>query len=121
MRDLALTLFVLVGLIATLRFPFIGILMWVWFSLMNPHQETYSFALTVRWNLIIAIVTPGSWLVSKERKLPMGGFTTGLVLLLLAWSTINTFFAFDPEFSWDYWDRAWKMIVMCILAGILAV
>lgn len=121
MRDLALMLFVVAGLIATLRFPFIGILMWVWFSLMNPHQETFSFALTTRWNLIIAIVTTGSWLMSRERKLPIGGFTTGLVLLLLAWSTINTFFAFDPDFSWVYWDRAWKTIAMCILSGILAV
>jgi len=121
MRDIALMLFFLVGLVATLRFPFIGILMWFCFALMNPQQETYSFAAATRWSLILAIVTILSWLASKERKLPMGGFTTGLVLALLAWSTINTFFAFDPDYSWGYWDVAWKTLAMCILAGILAV
>ena len=120
MRDIVLMLFFVVGLIATLRFPFIGILMWFCFALMNPQQETYSFATTTRWSLILAVVTTVSWLVSRERKLPLGGFTTGLVLILLAWSTFNTFFAFDPSYSWDYWDRAWKTIAMCVLAGVLA-
>jgi probable O-glycosylation ligase (exosortase A-associated) len=121
MRDIVLMLFFLVGLIATFRFPFIGILMWFCFALMNPQQETYSFAAGTRWSLLLAIVTVVSWLASKEPKLPMGGFTAGLVLVLLAWSTINTFFAFDPGFSWGYWEVAWKTIAISVLAGILAV
>jgi probable O-glycosylation ligase (exosortase A-associated) len=39
---------------------------------------------------------------------------------LLGWTTLNTFFAFDPSFSWPYWDRAWKTIAMCIFAATLA-
>jgi probable O-glycosylation ligase (exosortase A-associated) len=121
MRDLALMLTTLGCLGATFRYPFVGMLLWIWFSIENPHQETYSFAHHTPWNLIIAIVTTVSWLVSSERKMPPKGITTGLVLALLAWTTFNTFFAFDPSWSWIYWNRAWKTIVMCILAGTLAV
>jgi putative inorganic carbon (hco3(-)) transporter len=120
MRDIILTLFVLCGLVVTLRAPFVGLLLWVLFSIMNPHQETYSFARSIPWNLIIAIVTTAGLLASREPKWPLRGMTTGLVLALLAWSTFNTFFAFDPAFSWIYWNRAWKTIAMCILAGTLA-
>jgi probable O-glycosylation ligase (exosortase A-associated) len=120
-RDIALTLFIVAGLLIALRVPFVGMLMWVWVALMNPHQETYGFASTFPWNLIIAIVTIGSWLLSRERKMPRGALTTTLMLTLLAWTTLNTFFAFDPPFSWHYWDLAWKTIAMCVLAGTLAV
>ena len=120
MRDIALLLCVLGGLGATLRYPYVGLLMWVWFSVMNPHQETYSLGRSIPWNLIIAIVTTGSWLVSAERKAPPRGVTTGIVLLLLAWTTFNTFFAFDPSWSWVYWNRAWKTIAMCVVAGAMA-
>jgi len=120
MRDILLALFVFGGLVATFRYPYVGLLLWVWFSIMNPHQEVYSFAHRMPWNLIIAIVTISSWLLSnKERKLPPGGFSTVAVLTLLVWCTFNTFFAFDPVWSWEYWDRAWKTLAMCLLAGAL--
>jgi probable O-glycosylation ligase (exosortase A-associated) len=41
-------------------------------------------------------------------------------LALLAWTTLNTFFAFEPAFSWPYWNLAWKTLAMCIVASTLA-
>jgi len=119
MRDIILTLFTLCGLIATLRAPYVGLMLWVLFSIMNPHQEAYGFARSVPWNLIIAIVTTGAWMASAERKLPPRGATTALVFALLAWTTFNTLFAFDPSYSWTYWNRAWKIVAMGIVAGTL--
>ena len=118
MRDIAFILFVLAGLVATLRAPYVGLMLWVLFSIMNPHQMTWSVSL-VQWNLIIVIVTAGAWLLSSERKLPPGGITTVLVFLLLVWVTINTFFSFDPSFSWVIWNRTWKIIIMAVIASTL--
>src|SRR4051794_36613546 len=112
MRDTILTLFMVCGLIATLRAPFVGLMLWVLFSIMNPHQQVYGFAHSIPWNLIIAIVTVVALLASSERKLPPRGVTTGLVFALLVWSTFNTFFAFYPAYSWIYWNRAWKIVAM---------
>lgn len=102
MRDIILLLFTFGALGATFRYPFAGLLLWILFSIMNPHQEAYGFAHNLPWNLVIAIVTTASWLLSPERKSPPSGITTGLVFSLLAWTTINTFFAFDPHWSWEY-------------------
>ena len=41
MRDIALIFAIAVGLGITLPQPFAGVILWTWFSLQNPHQETY--------------------------------------------------------------------------------
>jgi len=118
MRDIAFVLFMLLALLATVRRPFVGLLLWVLFSIMNPHEEIYHLS-TVPWNFILVIVTVGAWLLSSERKSPPRNITTVLIFALLAWTTFNTFFAFNPEYSWIFWNRAWKIVAMAILAGIL--
>jgi probable O-glycosylation ligase (exosortase A-associated) len=119
MRDIILTMFTLTGLVVTVRSAYVGLLLWVLFSLMNPHQLAYGFARSIPWNLVIAIVTIAAWLGSSERKVPPRGSTTFLVVALLAWTTLNTFFAYDPSFSWTFWNRAWKIVAMGVLASIL--
>lgn len=118
MRDIVFSLFITLALLTTLRSPFVGLMVWLLISLMAPHQEIYHLY-TVPWNMIVAIVTIGAWLLSSERKLPPQGLTTILVLALLGWTTLNTFFAFDPTYSWLFWGRAWKIVAMAMLASIL--
>ena len=118
MHDIVFVSFMLVGLVATLRWPYIGLMLWVLLSIRNPHLETF-FVQSVQWNLIVALVTIGALLLSPERKFPPRGGTTTLVLLLLVWTTINTIFCFNPSFSWYYWDRGWKIIAMAMIASAL--
>ena len=120
MRDIVLVIFVLTGLGFTLRYPFVGVLLWEWFSLQQPHQETYGFARSLPLNFLIAIVTIGAWLLSKEsKKLPLHPIIV-LLMLFLAWATLNSFFAFDPAWSWRYWDLTWKTIFLGFVIAILA-
>src|SRR5579864_4457921 len=99
MRALFLIAVTVVGLLATLAYPFAGILLWTWFTSMDPHQEAYGFAQSAPLNLIIVIVTVAAWLFSKERKLPSLDTSLVLVILFLIWTTINGFFAVDPNWS----------------------
>lgn len=118
MRDIVFVLFMLFGMLTIFRAPYVGLLLWVLLSIMNPHQETYhSFA--VSWNFFVAIITIAVWFLSPERKRLPSGATPILIIALLAWTTINTFFAFNPEFSWIFWSRAWKVVAMAVLAGVL--
>ncbi len=55
MRDIVLVLAILGGLGLTFRWPFVGILLWTWFTCMQPHEETFGFAQTAPLNLIIAM------------------------------------------------------------------
>lgn len=118
MRELVLIIGILAGLGMTFRYPFVGILMWTWFTLQNPHRETFGFVSSA--NVVIAIVTLGALLFSKERKLPPNDFLLWTMIALLAWMTFNSFFAFDPAWSWPYWDRTWKTFALGILIAAAA-
>src|SRR5882724_1934779 len=120
MRDPFLVIVVLIGLGFTVRFPFVGVLLWEWFSLMAPHQEAFGFARSLPLNFAIAVVTILAWLVSKEPKKLPASLIIILMVVFLAWTTFNSFFAFDPTWSWPYWDRTWRIIALGFLVSILA-
>ena len=120
MRDIALILALATGLGVTLFYPFAGVLLWTWFTLQNPHQEAWGFSSGLPLNFIIAIVTFGAWLLSRERKLPPSRFLIWAMVVFLAWITFNSFFAFSPDWSWPYWDLTWKIFALGLLVATLA-
>jgi putative inorganic carbon (hco3(-)) transporter len=120
MRDIALILALATGLGVTLFYPFAGVLLWTWFTLQNPHQEVWGFSSGLPLNFIIAIVTVGAWLLSRERKLPPSRFLIWAMVVFLAWITFNSFFAFSPAQSWPYWDLTWKIFALGFLVATLA-
>jgi putative inorganic carbon (hco3(-)) transporter len=120
MRDIFLVVAVLIGLGFTLRFPFVGILLWVWFSIMSPQAEAYGFSQTLPLNFIIVVVTIVSWFFSNEpKRFPIHNVTV-LLFIFLAWTTLNSFFAFAPGFSWPYWDRVWRIFALGFMISCLA-
>ncbi len=62
--------------------PWIGMLIWGWLALMNPHRDLWGFASTVPYNQIIAIATLAGWLVSGEFRKFRLDLTAGLLILL---------------------------------------
>jgi putative inorganic carbon (HCO3(-)) transporter len=113
LREILLLIAILAGLVMTVRWPFVGVLIWEWFTLQNPHQETYGFISS--GNLVIAGVTLLAWVLSKERKIPPNGAVLWLILIFIVWTGIDTFFAYDPNWSFGYWDRTWKTFALGIL------
>ena len=119
MRDVALIIFVLLGVILTLRYPFVGVLLWTWFSVASPHQEAYGFSRSMPLNLIVAIAMMGSWFFSKDRSLPAQRTLYWLILSFLVWMTFNSFFAVSPNWSWQFWDRFWKIFVLGLFVAAM--
>ncbi len=113
MREILLLIAILAGLAMTLRWPFVGVLIWEWFTLQNPHRETYGFVSDT--NIVIAAVTLLAWALSKERKVPPNGAILWLIVIFIGWTTIDTFFAYDVNWSFGYWDRTWKTFALGIL------
>ena len=107
-------------LLVTLRYPFAGILMWTWFSLMNPHQETYGIAQGLPFNAAIALVTIAAWLISKESKRWTADLTPKLMVIFIAWAILNSFFAVQPDFSWQFCDRTIKIFALAMMMLFLA-
>ena len=120
MRDLFLVAAIGIGLILTLRYPFVGVLIWEWLTLGNPHQETYGFARSLPLNLLVVGATLLSWLASEEPKKISHNSITKLFLVFLLWMTFNSIFAFNPDWSWPYWDRTWRVFALAFFMAAMA-
>ncbi len=120
MRELVLLVAIAGGLGLTVFYPFAGVLLWAWFTCMDPHQEAYGIVATLPLNLVIACVTLLGLLVSKERKRPPADATFYAVMAFLVWSTFNTFFAVVPDVSWPIWNLTWKVFLLGLVIAMSA-
>ena len=112
MRDLILLAAILGVIPLILRAPMIGVLAWIWVALMNPQQEVYGFLHGASLNLYIAVITAFSWLASKQRKaVPLNPLTITLIIFMM-WASITTYFALNPSYSYDLWNRTLKTLVL---------
>ena len=67
MRDIALSL-IIVGLLPfVLRHTWVGVLVWTWLSIMNPHKLAYGFAVELPWAAVVAAFTLLSVLWNKDK------------------------------------------------------
>ena len=63
----------------------VGVLVWVWVALLSPGELLYGFMAGVPFNKIVAVITLGMVLASRERKDPyFDGMSLLLVLLAMA-------------------------------------
>jgi len=97
MRDLLIAMTVFGSVPVILLRPYIGILVWSWFSYMNPHRLAWGFAQTLPVAMIVGATTILAWLISKESKrIPMTPVTV-LMFAFIAWTGITTIFALVPD------------------------
>lgn len=119
MRDIIILLIVLVALPKVFKRPYVGILLWVWISVMNPHLLTHGFASTFPFASIIAAVTLLSLILTPGPKaLPM----KGPVILLLAfvfWMNVTTLTALMPDLVGWQWSTVMKIMLMTFVTMML--
>jgi probable O-glycosylation ligase (exosortase A-associated) len=112
MRDLVLVMVFGIVTFPTFVLPHIGVLVWVWMAIMNPHRESYGFSLTLPFNMMIAVLTLGAWLFSRESKrIPLNPVTVFLVLFTIS-MIVSTFTALRPDYSYDLLDRNLKTMLL---------
>jgi putative inorganic carbon (HCO3(-)) transporter len=119
MRDILVTLIVFGSLPFILKRPYVGILMWVWISVMNPHRETWGFAYSFPFAAVVAGTTLLSLLFTREpRNFPVTPVTLTLIALVL-WINVSTVFALDPDNVYEMWSRVMKIMLMNVVALML--
>jgi len=116
MRDIALTAFLLGSLPFVLGRPTLGVFLWVWVSVMNPHRLAYGFAHDFGFAQLIAIATLLGLIFSRQPKhLPVKPVMVVLFAMLL-WINVSTLFALDTAASLPMWERVIKIQVMVFVA-----
>lgn len=115
MRDYVVFAIAGLGLLYTLRRPWIGVLLYAWFAYMNPHRLCYWRAYNFPFTFVIVAVLLGALLLSKESKrLPLTRETVLLCTFAL-WMTITSSTALNPGLAWARWREVMKIMFMVLL------
>jgi probable O-glycosylation ligase (exosortase A-associated) len=117
MRDLALVAFIVAMIPVMIKRPWIGVMMWVWISVMNPHAFTWGLASQLRIGLIAGAATLVGLLVTRDLvRLPMNG-TTLLLILLPLWMNVTLIFAFHQAEAIGRWEDVMKMYLFVLVTA----
>lgn len=119
MRDYLIFAIVFGLLPFALKRPVVGLLLYVWISLMNPHRLTFGSAYDFPFAAIIATVTLiGLLLTSYPKRLPVSTVTVSLILFL-GWMVLTCFFAFDTSLAWQGLSNVLKTVLMALIAILI--
>ena len=116
MRDIVLLGIVVAALPFACRHTWIGVLLWTWISIMNPHKLAWGFAMSMPFAAMAAGATAISLFVTKDKvRLPSNPAIVALILLTL-WMVVTTIFAIHPDESWLDLKRTFKIQAMTLVA-----
>lgn len=119
MRDIIITLIVFASLPYTLKKPYIGVLAWVWISVMNPHRLSWGFAHDFPFAAIIAATTLVALLITPgPKQLPKAG-ATYLMIGFTLWMALTTATAIHPEDSFEMLKKVSKIMTMTFVCMML--
>jgi probable O-glycosylation ligase (exosortase A-associated) len=93
-----------------------AIYLWTWISLMNPQKMVWGFATSIPFAAAIAAMTMVALFTSKEKRQSIWAPETVLILMHLAWVTLTTFNAINPEGARMEFDRFTKIQLFTILS-----
>ncbi len=115
-RDYAVSIFIFAILPVCVIRPWIGILAWYWFGLMNPHRLTWDFAYSMPFGMLIAGATLIGLPFAKDRRGVPWNPAMVLAAVLMAYFTVTSLFAWAPPAAWIQWEKVMKVIFMTFIA-----
>lgn len=115
MRDLLLFAFIFWVLLKVFGRPHIGIYLWTWISLMNPHRLTWTLAFDFPFAALTAGATMLGILFSKAPRRMVWSRESVLLILFVLWMILTTLFAFDTVVATEYLVRVLKIQLFAFL------
>lgn len=112
MRDLIIISIVAVGALLALRRPWIGMLLWTWLSLMNPHQAFGWQTATMPLAQIAALATIAGAIFTADRRNPLDRPAAWALLMFVVWITITLVFSEYIDLSLPIYWRSIKIYLM---------
>lgn len=116
MRDLLITAIVLGTLPFALRHPYIGVYLWTWLSVMNPHRLAWGFAYGAPFAAMAAGATLIGLFITKDPvRLPRSA-PVYVLFVFIAWMLLSTALAVFPGESLEGLERVLKIMLMTLVA-----
>lgn len=114
MRDVAFLAFILALCGLGLRRPFIFTLAYAYVDIVSPQRLSYFLLNSVPISLVMAALAIAAWFIADDKR--NFGITgrQWLMLILLGYAGLTTYYADMPIEALDKWDWAWKALGFAI-------
>lgn len=116
MRDIVIIAIVVAGCLAAFRRPWIGVMLWTWLSIMNPHRFAWGLAYSAPLAAMAAASTLLGLLMAKDKESPLKGLPAKMLLAFMVWITLSWLMGLDVERDYEQWKKVMKVDVMVIVA-----
>lgn len=116
MRDILIVGIVIWGALAALKRPWIGVLVWTWLSIMNPHRYAYGFAYSAPLAQITALSVLLGLIFTKDKASPFVGAPVTWFFVFCCWFTVSWLLGLDVGGDFDQWMKVVKINVMIFIA-----
>ena len=118
MRSILVLSIIFMGAAWALAHPSVGVLLWTWVSMMNPHKLTYGAE-----DIPVAAIIGGATLVglflSRDKKYFFLSAPSIALMLFMLWVCITWLFAFNQEGSTEMLSKVLKVDFMILVALVL--
>jgi len=118
MRSILVLSILFLGAAWALAHPSIGVLLWTWVSIMNPHKLTYGAEDMPVAAMIGGATLVGLFLTRDRRNFFLSAPSVALMLFML-WVCITYLFSFNQDGSTEMLSRVLKIDFMILVALIL--
>jgi len=119
MRDIIVTLIFAGALPFVFKRPYIGVLLWVWISVMNPHTLGWGFASEFPFAAITVAMTLVSLFINNVPKTAPNVPVVIVFIAFILWMNVTTFFAIHPDPSTEQWIKVMKIMLMTYVTFII--
>lgn len=117
MRDVIIVSLVIPWAILALRRPWLGVLLWLWISLMNPHRFAYGFSYDAPLAMIAALATLLGLVFTQQRDSPFKSASVVFFVAFSGWVTLSWQLGLDPANQFAQWEKVMKvnlMVLVCL-------
>ena len=114
MRDLIFVFFLMAMFALGLKRPFILILTYAYIDIVSPQRLTYILLNSVPISLMAFIGALAGWAIFDDKRDTRLSLRQGLILLLLAYCGLTTWYADFPLDAARKWDWVWKALVFAV-------
>ncbi len=119
MRSIVFLVF-FAGILPTIAYnPFCGVILWSWLSFMSPQRLTFGATSDMPFAIVVAIATLIAWLFSREKNRLPADATLWLIVALMLWFSLTTFYALVPETAYGKWLSTEKALLFVLVTAAM--